>query len=328
MDFLEPLMNLERPRMEERSTEEVLNQLQDAEQNIRELGLTDNMVGSLDVIALYPSLDQDGTAEEVFKMIERSQVEMSGNDWHAAQVFLSSNLSLTEIKSEGLKGLVPSCLKAWGPRPGHTTTELGAKRKDPEDPQVAIGEDIQGSGGGCPSSGPRGSPLPKGNKPCNQGVPNKWAETDVSQLSVRDKKKILGKVMKYAIKNIFRHHMYQFGGRSYCQAAGGPIGLRLTSIMARVVMDSWARGILVKLVQAKVDVHAFVKYVVDINLMMSMLEPGTRWTGSSLETREEWAQEDARMGRSREAMSMECTRMMADSQSCVARHPSMGETVQ
>ena len=64
-----------------------------------------------------------------------------------------------------------------------------------------------------------------------------------------------------------------------------PIGLRLTSIVARIVMDSWAREFLKKLVQARVDVHAFVKYVDDINLVMLMLDPGTRWTGSNLEMR-------------------------------------------
>ena len=36
-NFLDPLLNLERPRMEERSTEEALSQLQEAEENIREL---------------------------------------------------------------------------------------------------------------------------------------------------------------------------------------------------------------------------------------------------------------------------------------------------
>ena len=118
------------------------------------------------------------------------------------------------------------------------------------------------------------TPLPKGTGSGKSKTASKWKDTDVSRLLDRDKRRILGNVMKIAIINVFRHHMYQFNGRTYRQSAGGPIGLRLTSVVAHVVMDSWARGFLEKMVRAEVDVHAFIKYVDDVNLVLSMLAPG------------------------------------------------------
>ena len=58
-------------------------------------------------------------------------------------------------------------------------------------------------------------------------------------LSAKQKKLIISKVVKIACLNVFKNHCYYFKGVRYLQLAGGPIGLRLTSIVARVVMDHW-----------------------------------------------------------------------------------------
>ena len=36
------------------------------------------------------------------------------------------------------------------------------------------------------------------------------------------------------------NHIYMFDGQAYLQTKGGAIGLRLTGLVARVVMDRWA----------------------------------------------------------------------------------------
>ena len=64
------------------------------------------MVGSLDVRALYPSLDQMEAAEMVSQLVLRSNVKVTGVDFRAAQVFLVSNLDETMVKQEGLGGPV------------------------------------------------------------------------------------------------------------------------------------------------------------------------------------------------------------------------------
>ena len=92
-DYLEPLVQTTVPRYEDISTEEVLAQLGKAETSVRDNGLTDTMVGSLDVKSLYPSLNQEASAEAVEKFILESKVETDRVDWRAAQMYLASNLT-------------------------------------------------------------------------------------------------------------------------------------------------------------------------------------------------------------------------------------------
>ena len=121
------------------------------------------MVGSLDVSALYPSLDHEGASEQVSKLVMRSTVELSGMDWRAAQTFLASNLTEDEIKFEGLQKLVPRRLKKRGRRPGATTEEIWVKHRTPQDTPGGDVEDVGGSGGACPPTRAGLAPLPRGS---------------------------------------------------------------------------------------------------------------------------------------------------------------------
>ena len=85
--------------------------------SIRDAGLTNTMVGSLDVAALYPSLDHKGSAEAAEIFVLESAIDSRCIDWQAAQVFLSSNLSESQVKEESLEGLVPRRLKRRGKKP-------------------------------------------------------------------------------------------------------------------------------------------------------------------------------------------------------------------
>ena len=129
-DLLEPMVSLEKPRMEDLSTEEVLAQLEEVQCAIMKSRRRDTMVGSLDVKGLYPSLDQDGAAEAVAQFVLESPVELPGIDWRHAQIFVASNMSVDELKRGVLK-LVPRRLKRKGNRPGPTTTELRQKKVNP-----------------------------------------------------------------------------------------------------------------------------------------------------------------------------------------------------
>ena len=123
-DLIEPLVNMLTPRMEERSTEEVLSQLEEAKAAIHQAGAQDVMVGSLDVAALYSSLNQEQAAEMVSRMIEESPARLDGFDLRMAQVYLASNMTTDQIKREGLSGLLPVRVGKRGNRPGPTTEEL------------------------------------------------------------------------------------------------------------------------------------------------------------------------------------------------------------
>ena len=51
-----------------------------------------------------------------------------------------------------------------------------------------------------------------------------------------EKKQIIAEVVSLATRPMFRKYFYKFGGRMYHQKQGGPIGLRSTCAVARLVM--------------------------------------------------------------------------------------------
>ena len=56
-------------------------------------------------------------------------------------------------------------------------------------------------------------------------------------LTPEDKKEILGTVLSIAITAMFRNYYYSFGGAMFRQEEGGPIGLRGTCAIARLIMQ-------------------------------------------------------------------------------------------
>ena len=244
-DFLEPLVLLGTPRQEDQSTEEVLSQLEDVQAAIKASGSRNTMVGSLDVKALYPSLDQDAAAEVVAQLVYESEVRFNGINWRCVQTFLASNHTEEELKQQGIAHLIPDRVFSLGRRPGPTTPELSMKI--PQDKEMP------------PYS--------------------KWKSTDIRTLTSQQKKLLLTRAVKTAVKVIFKNHVYQFGGVYYLQVSGGPIGLRLTSVVARIVMDRWSLLFLAKLDNSGWQLWAMMKYVDDVNLVLEMMDTNVVWEG-------------------------------------------------
>ena len=53
------------------------------------------------------------------------------------------------------------------------------------------------------------------------------------------RKKMLGLCVALGVKVVMSNHTYMVGDEFYLQTEGGPIGLELTGIVARVYMMSW-----------------------------------------------------------------------------------------
>ena len=93
--------------------------------------------------------------------------------------------------------------------------------------------------------------------------------------------------MEVAVRTTFRNHLYQFEGKFRIQAKGGPIGLRLTGVVARIVMDHWAAKFREMAKANSITIYMFKKYVDDVNLLFESLGVGTRWNGTKMEWRKE-----------------------------------------
>ena len=59
------------------------------------------------------------------------------------------------------------------------------------------------------------------------------------ELTEKEKRKILSHVMEVAVLVSMTTHLYSFGGKTYIQASGGPIGMRATASLASIMMKIW-----------------------------------------------------------------------------------------
>ena len=120
-------------------------------------------------------------------------------------------------------------------------------------------------------------------------------------------------MVKVAVKTTFRNHLYQFEGKSYIQAKGGSIGLRLTGVVAKLVMGYWGRKFKEKAIENKLTIYLNKVYVDDVNLLMEAIERGWRWNGEKLEWSKKWKEEDEQLGEKDDKRTMREIRLMSNS---------------
>ena len=89
--------------------------------------------------------------------------------------------------------------------------------------------------------------------------------------------------------------------------------MRLTSVIARIVMDRWLSLFLTRVTDAGAVIHLIAKYVDDVNLVLAGLQLGTRWTKDGLIHSPKLETEDRESGETVETVTIECMRSAADS---------------
>ena len=130
-DLIEPVSKARQCQWEAQSTEEVIRKIEDTNEKLANLKIQDAVVGSLDVIALYPSIDQVEGPKTVAQEIRKSHLKFENIDLHLLGVYLGTRLSKERLRKEGVTHLIPR-RKAEG-KPGRRPTihgsELGGPRK-------------------------------------------------------------------------------------------------------------------------------------------------------------------------------------------------------
>ena len=96
----------EEENIEAQSTEELLRCIQEANVTLKEVDPGEVAVGSMDVTALYPSLDQRVSARMVKEAYLASEFEVEGVDWKAVSLYLALTVSRQELIKEGIAHLV------------------------------------------------------------------------------------------------------------------------------------------------------------------------------------------------------------------------------
>jgi hypothetical protein len=141
----------------------------------------------------------------------------------------------------------------------------------------------------------------KGTRPGLTGVGPLGAEADDEkqwkfpgvELTAIEKKMIMSEVLRLSIELMFSTHIYSFGGKSYKQREGGPIGLRSTCALSRVVMARWDCKWKARMTESNLRVEDDGRYVDDARVFMYAVRPGWRWEGEGLWFKKEWEEEDS-----------------------------------
>ena len=87
---------------------------------------------------------------------------------------------------------------------------------------------------------------------------------------------------------LFRTHVYEFGGKFYLQKKGGPIGLRSTCAIARIVMLWWDEKFLALVASSNLSLEEKARYMDDIRVWLYGIRLGWRWTDGGLRFCSSW----------------------------------------
>ena len=89
--------------------------------------------------------------------------------------------------------------------------------------------------------------------------------------------------MQEAVKIIMTTHLYRFNKQVYRQEEGGPIGLELTQMLARLVIICWDDMFSRRCKELKIKLDMYLRYVDDVEMVIRTLPKGTNLTGRRLE---------------------------------------------
>ena len=210
------------------------------------------LIGS-DVASLYPSLDAAKVAELVYEAVMRSELKWTNLDYVEATRYLAMNWSEEQCNRSKLRRVLPTRRSKQGTRPG-----------------------VRGTG-------PQGP---------DRGDQDMWKWRPNINLRGAEKKEIVARVVQVAVEVMFRTHVYTFGGVFYRQTSGGPIGLRSTCAVARLVMKIWDDKWLARLSELMVKIEEAMRYMDDGRAALYRFRNGWRWCMGRIKYCKRWEEED------------------------------------
>ena len=211
-----------------------------------------------DVVALFPSIKSKNTGKIVRKRVIMSSIKFEGFDWRLGARYVVMNKHLTSDLHE-LWGVLPFRRSNKGVEPGMSNKNVGNSKETEKD------------------------------------LLDKWVfpNPNPTEHQIRQ---IMGRVCEIAVRTIFENFSYRFGGETFQQSEGGPIGARVTMACARLVMQDWGESYRKILEEAKLLVDYLRGYVDDGRQISTLLAPGMRFNVARMrfEITEEGLEEDQR----------------------------------
>ena len=129
----------------------------------------------------------------------------------------------------------------------------------------------------------------------SQGMMGKQEELEkqwvfkTREITEEQEKELIARVVEIAIRIVFENFCYEFGGRTFLQMFGGPIGARLTMACARIVMTEWGEKYLEILDKAGIRTTLLKIYVDDVRQVSTLIRRGMRYSNKSKDW--QWSRE-------------------------------------
>ena len=245
-------LNWEKNMEWEEDEDRILDSTEVLAEDLQDYSIPMVVIGS-DVVSLYPNLNVDKIVEIVAQEVERTDMKFSNIDYAEATRYLVLNWTQDECRRSGLRRVLPWRRGKRGTKPGIT------------------------------GAGPMGG---------DRGDQEQWIFPLNIVFEEWEKKKIVASVVKIATEAMFRKHYYSFGGKSFHQKDGGPIGLRGTCAVARLVMQVYDRKWGRSLENRNVRIYGNIRYMDDGRTILPPFKVGWRWVDGRILYCMRWAIED------------------------------------
>ena len=216
------------------STEDLLYRTQFCNEN-EDLGKC--MVGSMDVEALYPSIDVDFSVDRCGDLLLESGATFENVDYKELGLFLSLTMTEEERIDREINQYCPTKKKPKGRKP--TITASGTSNKD---------EDRW----------------------------NPWDPAEISPTNTLDQMRMVTAALVSSMKYTLKNHVYTFEGKYFKQVEGGAIGVGLAGEVANVFMIWWDRSLKSLLSESLIRLKLYSRYVDDIDLVTTTIGSGNQ----------------------------------------------------
>ena len=193
------------------------------------------VVGSMDVEALYPSIDVEFAVEKCCELIYDSDLQFENVDTEELGLFLKLIVPDEELKRHNIHQFCPLKKSKRGRPP--TITSSGIDK----------------------NADKRWGPW---NRPGN--IPGE-----------NETRRMLVTAIGASIKATLQNHIFRFNSKLYRQLEGGAIGVALAGEIANLFMVWWDRQLKQKIVDDGISLKMYSRYVDDIDIATKGINPGS-----------------------------------------------------
>jgi hypothetical protein len=190
---------------------------------------------SMDVKALYPSIDIREVAAVVRQIYQESKLEIDGVNWEEACKYLALLIKPEEITTMGLTEVIQKRKHRRGRPPGITTAEV--------------------------------------RYPLHVEVPEEKSvfRKPLRPPQKQEERIIMAKCLEMMTMACMENHTYTFNNMIRLQKKGGAIGLKVTQALARLYMLWWDKQFLKLAKDAGAELAMYKRYVDDTNIIVEGL---------------------------------------------------------